>query len=62
MRLRSSVALARFPSLGTSICCGCGPRKHKKIDQKKKKKRSEIPTEVNFHLFGVPHSKKFTIT
>ena len=32
---RAAVALDSTPSLGTSICCGCGPKK-----QKQKKKSS----------------------
>ena len=27
------------PSLGTSICCGCGPKKKKKKERKKKERK-----------------------
>ena len=31
----AAVALIRTPSLGTSICCGCGPKKQRKKERKK---------------------------
>ena len=49
MRLGSSVAMAVAggfnsdwtPSLGTSICCGCGPKTTKKIKKSKLKKEMQ---------------------
>ena len=55
MRLRSDIAVAvvyagrlssdSTPSLGTSICHRCGPKKKKK---KRKKKRTELVEELSF--------------
>ena len=66
--LRSSIAGS--PSLGTSICCGWGPKKTKKKKKKKEKERKDTPPThllvINIRIYlwtlkSVPPSYMFIL-
>ena len=44
---RLELQLRFTPSLGNSICCGCGPKKTKKKTKKKKLRRKEKSDKLN---------------
>ena len=53
----AAAAPIQHPSLGTSICCGCSPKKTKKKKKKKKEKAFKLFLNVNFEKVKPPWSR-----